>query len=998
MMLYVGQESCKACPLGTYQDETGAKSCIPCPVGKYADKEGLEECIVCPYKLYSDEGKQNCTQCAQDFFLEDVDFPTSNLSRDPDQCKSCPLNAICNTNSTILDIIPRSNYWRRSRNTSTLYFCDNSTAVCQPEYNTFYNRSVGDDAFNDTNRGIYCRKGHTGPLCQVCVGREDHYRNTKGICTKCPDKKLIALKMIGIGIIALVAVSFVGYFFVKVLTDLFSTLSLSAKIKLTVSFFQVLGSFRDVYGIRFHESFLGWFDVFKVLSLDFFKVFIREEQCVGTAIQRLLINATWPYLVVIAGVIILVIFELFNSQPSKSIQSASAALESTLSRLKKRSLVLVIVVFYYTLPIVSLRVSDVIKCRAFETDLDGSTESYMVDDMSIQCDRKSPYYRKMQTVFWIFLTFWSFITPTCFFLLLKSVSSSIQQNRITYFADACRFLWDDYDSTMWFWDVLDTVRRLMLTCFVLFIDTKEGSSRLFRIILAIIVCVLYHTLLLALCPYKRSDNYNLALIMNLAITCCFCLGIILKLCDNNNEQFQVNGNEDKCTGFIASWLDSFRATLLVVLIGVGLLIGTLGFVAVLVLKKIKAPIVRVVKTGYAPNLELPGKCTHHAFISHVWSTGQATTHTIVRKMQLLLPGLKIWLDIDSLSDISLLEECVEQSVVFILFYSSKYFQSKNCRREVYEAVLLDKPIILLHEGGEKVLEEIREECHKYCQGDGLNTPDATIVLQKIFGPFHGDPSLSEAYEATGPIQWLKESAYSAAALNRIYLRIMSHLPHYMKYPKELEGGLTIPGELGPISLKTKVNILICKHNYGCLELAEEIKKTLPKMEASNMDIRDASMHYMLNNRRSIARQSANNFLGDNEDLPSSLEAMFIPTFFLLYLNRFTFDRDDDDELDELTKILKLCLDDTDIPIILINEQDELEGACDFSEYFKVVPYELINNDPHNLFKDIAVPLHAMSAYRSVSFRQILNKIGGQQSQSGKSIRNFDSFLSSRKWQ
>ena len=56
------------------------------------------------------------------------------------------------------------------------------------------------------------------------------------------------------------------------------------------------------------------------------------------------------------------------------------------------------------------------------------------------------------------------------------------------------------------------------------------------------------------------------------------------------------------------------------------------------------------KSGVKPNLALnsDSDSEFHAFFSHVWSTGQAKSHAIVRKMQSMKPGVKIWLDVDGI--------------------------------------------------------------------------------------------------------------------------------------------------------------------------------------------------------------------------------------------------------------------------------------------------------------------------------------------------------------
>lgn len=84
--------------------------------------------------------------------------------------------------------------------------------------------------------------------------------------------------------------------------------------------------------------------------------------------------------------------------------------------------------------------------------------------------------------------------------------------------------------------------------------------------------------------------------------------------------------------------------------------------------------------------------------SHLTSRAvDAQTHTLVRRLQLLLPGVRIWLDVVNLENVSDLEAAVADAAVVIPFLSSGYFASKNCRREVYAALAEKKPFVTVIE-------------------------------------------------------------------------------------------------------------------------------------------------------------------------------------------------------------------------------------------------------------------------------------------------------------
>ena len=104
------------------------------------------------------------------------------------------------------------------------------------------------------------------------------------------------------------------------------------------------------------------------------------------------------------------------------------------------------------------------------------------------------------------------------------------------------------------------------------------------------------------------------------------------------------------------------------------------------------PALRVVSTKSLPVLSMPKEVHYHLFVSPVWKTGQDQTHTLVRQLQLMLPGIRIWLDVVNLTDIGKLEEAVADAAVVLIFLSSGYFASHNSRREVYAALANSKPI------------------------------------------------------------------------------------------------------------------------------------------------------------------------------------------------------------------------------------------------------------------------------------------------------------------
>ena len=107
------------------------------------------------------------------------------------------------------------------------------------------------------------------------------------------------------------------------------------------------------------------------------------------------------------------------------------------------------------------------------------------------------------------------------------------------------------------------------------------------------------------------------------------------------------------------------------------------------------------------------------FLSHVWGTGQDQCASIKRQLQLLLPGVSIFLDVDDLESIDALEEYVDQTEVIMIFVSKGYFKSGNCLREARCTVQKGKPIALVYDpdrGGEKLEVIKQDECSDELRG------------------------------------------------------------------------------------------------------------------------------------------------------------------------------------------------------------------------------------------------------------------------------------------
>ena len=101
----------------------------------------------------------------------------------------------------------------------------------------------------------------------------------------------------------------------------------------------------------------------------------------------------------------------------------------------------------------------------------------------------------------------------------------------------------------------------------------------------------------------------------------------------------------------------------------------------------QAKVIKDKANGHEPVLTQSPRCKWHLFLSHIWSSGQDQVATIKRQLQLMMPGISIFLDVDDLEDIGALETYVNQTTVLLFLCaeldSNSRGQNPSCKLEPY---------------------------------------------------------------------------------------------------------------------------------------------------------------------------------------------------------------------------------------------------------------------------------------------------------------------------
>jgi len=900
------------CPPGMFSNTTGEfeESCVPCPPGTFSNSTtGIEACFECHHLLGSEENSTKCPFCANKYYLNVPNVPYENLIENPANfCLPCPDNAICNRNTTIETIEGIAGFWRDSNQTEEFYKCSNITEIC-----------LG---------GTSCAKGYSGVLCEVCKDKNEYFNSSEGECTECPQFARLGYFGIAVGVFCILffiaknnmhRYARIRCFFARAYC-ISTIIGLQAKIKILVSFYQVVVTIQPIYGVRMHNDFTWWFSIFNVLNFGLAETFGIPDICFGQMKERLLISAGWPFalaIFLVSGIFVYTI--VINMRRIKR--------KELFVRFLSLSLHGVIIIFYLVLPSVSRKIFDARTCRSFySNDSKNELNSYLIADWSIKCEKGTEEYESITKVFWALFAIWPVTVPILALGLLLYIRSSVRSDSITHLAQACQFLWFDYDRRMMFWEVLDMIRKISLTGLIIFVDTEEGADKILRLVIATGICIVYGTILSHARPYKRKDNLQLAILSNMLLTCCFLVGIIIHQCkegeDDNCKKLFGLSNSYQATSI------SYQATLLAVILTAAMLILFVLSIFIQSVNEIKTHIVRLISTNDKPNMSLPGECKYHFFMSHTWASGQDKVHKIARMLNLYVREVKIWLDVDQLENLNNLEDEVVKCAHFILFYSKDVFNSVNCRREILMAMEADKPITVLYEANDypgDIVFMMKEKLRESSQGD----PNATKMMSYIF--------------AEEPIMWISDGIqFSFESIKLITGRLLKSLPFYKRNPGLLTRGLNIVSIIKPTEVLSPLYILYCDMNDRACHLAETLAQECnTNVQASKINLMKSYEQY------------------DNEEY-----------VMLVYLNKDAF-RVDGDMLHQSVKYAM----DHHINLVLVHERDGQRGGCAFREIVAQTP-EYLKKAPYNIYsEDIAVSLYTTKEYDYISLCQLLSRVG-----------------------
>ncbi|GMH69242.1 hypothetical protein TrST_g1107 [Triparma strigata] len=557
-------DECLSCDDGFYSYSPGASNCLTCEPGKYTNTEQTE-CLLCPAGKISGVAAGECTVCEIGKFAESEGSVECKFCNTEEVVKGsitaesgttsrssciCPVRKYLNNETSTCDTVPEGvkdtvegmnvttmnlemGFWRTASDSSVILRC-----------------LAEDHCLGGPDPEDQCKEGHTGPLCAVC---EDGYASTgSGLTLKCnvceggDATQTIAVYLglftITVSLAASLACCCGGRKPDQEDEDddginLTSADSLAAKnrskrgqslalaeraikktngimstmaevqpfIKIMFSYYQIVGGMSWGFDLNFPPIFTNFLSfTSSIVNLDFLN--LMPLGCVTTSDfhRTLVVMTLGPFTL---GLLNLLLYKAFKTcgKKHRSHETFGWFLFMT----------------FLVLPSVATKIFSTFACR----DFDGDYGSYLKVDYSIDCD--SAEHKKYVTYACACCAVFPIGVPLMYFFLLRRVKSLLDpgQKQLCFSKGeeeglkaaleererleqehedlaSLSFLYSAYEPECWYFEIVETMRKLVLTGGLIFLG--PGTSE--QIAISMIICLGAIRIFSGFKPYVKQSH------------------------------------------------------------------------------------------------------------------------------------------------------------------------------------------------------------------------------------------------------------------------------------------------------------------------------------------------------------------------------------------------------------------------------------------------------------------------------------------------------------
>jgi predicted outer membrane repeat protein len=470
---------------------------------------------------------------------------SGNQYSDGAQCLPCLHGGDCSTvGSSLISQRLQPGYWRAAVDTNDVRECWYA-AACGGDVNKSGSSSDSRGLSADTTelKDLYCAAGYTGPYCAVCL---DGYSPSVGYrCTKCRKTTRAAIfTVLGVALFMIAAALIMMIVHLLELTSngagghignaLNRLIALPwGKLRIPIVAFQIVTEFTSVTGLvlpNLYRMFLSWVNI---MNLNF--GWMLSLGCLTHIdfYDKLLLETLIPPVLALI-LLITYMINLHNNQVRPVMNSSRTVVPQRTSKLEKALAKHQLAFLAMTFLLYSTVSTTIFQTFACDTvDQNHQTAQYLRADYSIRCD--SSTHTAYQIYAGVMILVYPLGIPLLFSYLLyrhrAKLSSAYDASARTLSRDrdvslrSTSFLWTPYRSGMYYWEVIECVRRILLTGMIVFIAPGTAAQAAVACILALfsIVAVLYFR------PHKDQLDAHIYLAGTLIIFFSMFLSLAIKV-------------------------------------------------------------------------------------------------------------------------------------------------------------------------------------------------------------------------------------------------------------------------------------------------------------------------------------------------------------------------------------------------------------------------------------------------------------------------------------
>eukprot|EP00935_MAST-01C_sp_MAST-1C-sp1_P001397 g1397.t1 len=521
------QANCSLCPSGYLQPVAGKSFCTArvtkpgtqlvevtkadgttelqeheCDAGEYSSGGVGLGCIACPIgQVQPKTAAGFCESCSVHQYIKLVAVG-SEMVPDNKTCVDKPMNGVTSDGSKKYY---EGQVWHDPQ-------------ILNPDDKTELYTCVNDGCPDKDATAMTCKPGYKGPLCAACA---DGYFEQANKCVECGAPKpefaaaTVCLLLALIGCIA---------YFVHKYQRYLKKVVIFPYLKVVVSFFTVARSLDTQFGVVWPSSFAHELDVFSLMSPDL-GIFSGLFCLVNISYYQKLLTTTL--------LLVFVFFAMLAGSWLYVKRSKRRRLEDS-SSFWRRIFFLPIYWLIFAYPIVAVKVVRLFGCHTITEVINSTsvpeelaTRTYLRTDYSLECYTSEWNAWAAYASVWIVFYVIGFPLTIAYFLWKDQQAKATSNGKIFAFgvdSSLFAFLADDYHPSFYFWEVLEMLRKLLLSVIGAFWSTKSTMC----VATAFLVSTVFLAIHLGWHAFKSPYLRRLQTISLTVLSLCYFVGILLK--------------------------------------------------------------------------------------------------------------------------------------------------------------------------------------------------------------------------------------------------------------------------------------------------------------------------------------------------------------------------------------------------------------------------------------------------------------------------------------